>query len=156
MFNKQLKLSIFLFFIFFLYSKIVFSQVVKDIVINGNDRIPSETILMFSNVKIKDDINENKLNLILKDLYNSNFFEDVSINFENNVLRISVIELPVIENITYNGIKAQKVKDAITKNLKLRSRSSYDKIILIDDNNKIISVLRDLGYYFASIDTFIE
>ena len=39
---------------------------IKDYEIVGNDRIPNETILMFSNFKIGDDIDENKINIILK------------------------------------------------------------------------------------------
>ena len=37
---------------------------------------------MFSNVKINDDINdENELNKILKNLYETNFFKNVSVKF---------------------------------------------------------------------------
>ncbi len=156
MFKKNYKLLFTSLLFFFLFTKVVFSQNIINIEITGNNRIPNETILMFSDIKINDEVDDNKLNLILKNLYNSNFFKDVSVKFENKILKIDVIELPVIENITYNGIKADKIKELITKNLKLKSRSSFDKIILIEDNKKILSSLRDQGYYFATIETFIE
>ena len=37
-------------------------------------------------------------------------FENVTINFVENNLRISVTELPIIDKIVYNGIKAEKLK----------------------------------------------
>ena len=49
--------------IFFLFSNThVFSEIIKDIKIIGNERIPSETIIMFSKIKINDEINDTKAN----------------------------------------------------------------------------------------------
>ena len=45
---------------------------------------------MFSDINKKNFIIENDLNNILKKLYDTNFFEDVSVSFENNVLKITV------------------------------------------------------------------
>ena len=52
----------------------------------------------------------------------------------------------------YNGIKSNSLKDEITKNLKLKPRSSYDEILLIEDKNKIKSSLKKSGYYFSEIE----
>ena len=40
---------------------------------------------MFSGVSINDDLSDNDLNKILKNLYDSNFFELVSVKIENNM-----------------------------------------------------------------------
>ena len=37
------------------------------------------------------------------------------------------MELPIIETILFEGIKAKKIKNEITQNLKLKERSSYNK-----------------------------
>ena len=156
MYKKSFFLLTSVMFFLIILIKISHAQIVKNIKIIGNERIPNETILMFSEIKIDDFVDDNKLNLILKNLYNSNFFKDVSVILENKTLQINVVELPVIEKIIYNGVKAEKIQDAIKKELKLKSRSSYDQVILIEDKNKILSTLRNLGYYFVSIETFIE
>ena len=111
---------------------------------------------MFADIEENEIINTQKINEILKNLYESNFFKDVSVNFEENFLRITVTELPIIDKITYNGIKAKKIKEAITKNLKLKPRSSYNTLILAEDNKVILNTLRDLGYFFSKIETFAE
>ena len=100
------------------------SAQINKIDISGNERISDETVLMFASVSVGDDIDNDKVNLILKELYESGFFSNVNIQFEDNVLNILLIENPIIENISFNGIKAKKIKDPITNNLKLRNRSS--------------------------------
>ena len=50
------------------------SQTVEEIKILGNQRIPSETILMFSASSISDNFDINKINNILKNLYETNYF----------------------------------------------------------------------------------
>ena len=42
------------------------SEIVKNIEILGNERVSNETILMFSDVNINDDLTENRINSILK------------------------------------------------------------------------------------------
>ena len=65
---------------------------------------------------------------------------------------ILVKENPIIESVTYNGIKSKTLKEKITKDLKLKSRSSYNEILLNDDKKTILSSLKDSGYYFAKLD----
>ena len=113
------------------------SEIIKNIIVTGNDRIQTETILMFTGVKINDNIESDKLNLILKNLYESNFFQNVNVKINNNDLNIHVVELPIIENIFFDGVKANKIKNAISENLKLKSRSSYNEILLLEDQKKI-------------------
>ena len=147
-------LLIFSFNIIFLNQS--YSEILKKIEIVGNDRIPNATIEMFSSISIDDDIDDNKVNTILKQLYGTGFFSDVNINFESNILKISVIENPIIENINYTGIKAKKIKDPITKNLKLKNRSSFNLIDLNYDKEMILTSLKELGYYFSQVDVFVK
>tara|TARA_B110000003_G_scaffold250516_1_gene263589 strand:- start:1451 stop:3694 length:2244 start_codon:yes stop_codon:yes gene_type:complete len=133
-----------------------FADLVKKIEIYGNERISKETVQMFSNISINEDIDEIKLNNSLKNLFNSNFFSDVSISLNNNILTINVVENPIIQEVKYNGIKAQKIRNKVLKNLNLKSRSSYNEILLKEDKDKIKSSLKDLGYYFSNIDIVIE
>ncbi len=67
------KILIFLFFALFNF-KFAFAEIIKEVKIFGNERIPKETILMFADIKKNDSIDDIKANKILKDLYESNFF----------------------------------------------------------------------------------
>ena len=149
------KFLIFLFF-FTLFNNNSFSEIVKKIVVDGNVRISTETVNIFSQISVNDDVDNNEINNILNRVYSTGFFEDVVVSFNDNVLVIKVIENPIIQNITYDGIKAQKIKDVITKNLNLRDRSSFNEILLLEDKNKIIDSLKSVGYYFADVKVLKE
>ena len=122
MFKRHFKLLL-ISFLFYLSLTPLFAEVVEKIEIQGNERISKETILLFSKINIKDDLNSNDINEILKSLYDTNFFLDVSVEFKSKILTILVDENPIIENITYNGIKSKTLKEKITKDLKLLSLS---------------------------------
>ena len=155
--SKKKNIFFIIFSIYFFFIPVLaFSQTLNKIEINGNERIPDETILMFSNVEVGEIIDDNKLNLILKNLYESNFFKNVFVKINDGLLEIELIEYPIIEKISFNGIKAKKIVELITKNLELKSRSSFNSLILLNDRKKILSSLKNQGYYFAKVDTIIE
>ena len=104
--SKYLSLTLYLLVAF--TSKVFSSELVNDIIIEGNERISSDTIRLFSEVKINQEINENNLNEILKNLYETNYFKDVEINLKNGLLTIIVEENPIIGNINIEGVKAKK------------------------------------------------
>jgi len=133
-----------------------YGEIIKKIEITGNYRISDETIKMFSGISTKEDIDFKDVNDSLKRLYETNFFQDVSINFEKNTLQISVIENPIILNINYEGIKAKKIKDKIIKNLNLKPKYSYSEILLKNDKDIIQETLKDLGYYFSKVEVYVE
>ena len=76
-----------------------YSSELKDVKIIGNERIPDETVLMFANVKIGEKINNDLLNNILKNIYNSLFFKNVSVELNDDIITIKVEENPIIQNI---------------------------------------------------------
>jgi len=106
----------------FLLIKSVYAEIVKKIIVTGNERISNETIIIFSEINLNDDLNENKLNLILKNLYKTNFFEDVKLNISKNTLNILVSENPIVQSIEIKGIKAKKLQDPILESLSLKKK----------------------------------
>ena len=130
-----------------------YGEVIKDIEINGNKRISDETILVFSGIKSNKEINSSDdLNRILKDLYNTNYFSDVAVDFKQNKLIINVVENPIIQSIKLNGIKAKKFKKVILENLDLKEKTSYVEDVVSKDIKKIKSIMKRSGYYFVSVD----
>ena len=145
-----------IFILLLLTTKITVSEIVKKIEIYGNERIPSETINMLSDIKLNDDISENEINNLLKNLYETEFFENLEIKLENNILKISVIENPIISDIKIKGIKSNRIKDAVNEVLSIREKSSFNEIRLIEEKDKILAVLKEQGYQFAKIDFYKE
>ena len=134
----------------------VYADKINNIEILGNNRISEETIMMFADVSNGDEVDDQKLNKILKNLYDSNFFENVTVQYTQDTLLINVTELPIIQNIILDGIKAKKFKDEIKKNFKLKTRSSFNEFFVKEDEKIIKSILKKNGYYFSSIETYVE
>ena len=141
---------------FLIFSSFSFSEIIKKIEITGNNRISDETILMFSNVDTGQSVKNNKINEILKDLYNSNFFNNVSVKIEKNTLFINVDEAPLIKDIKITGVKAEKFKKLIRDSLILKARGPFNDFLLTKEKNIIRSQLKTAGYYFSNVDPSIE
>jgi outer membrane protein insertion porin family len=128
-----------------------YSKNYEKIIVNGNERISSETILVFSEITDNKSLDENSVNEILKRLYNSGFFKDVTVKIENNNLVINVLENPIIQTVFIEGIKRKKTVDSLYEVLSLRNRSSYNSFLIKKDEVAILKYLKDDGYYFSSI-----
>ena len=141
---------------FLIFSSFSFSEIIKKIEITGNNRISDETILMFSKVDTGQSVKNNKINQILKDLYNLNFFNNVSVKIEKNTLFINVDEAPLIKDIKITGVKAEKFKKIIRDSLILKPRGPFNDFLLAKEKTIIRSQLKTAGYYFSNVDPSIE
>ncbi len=146
--------TILLFIIFQI--KFALGEIIKNIEIIGNDRISDQTITMFANVKINDDIGSNEINSITKNLYETNFFNNVAVEIKNKILLINVVEAPIIEETVFNGIKSKSIKQDLNEVIKLKSRSSYNEFLASQDNASILNKLKEKGYYFSEVETSVD
>ena len=152
-FNKEIFLYLFVFFSIYSFS---FAEIVKKIEINGNERVSNESIEMFSDVTVGDDINKDDLNKILKNVYDTNFFTNVKVSFKDNTLTINVEESSLVENVIVKGPKSKTLIKDLKKNLKVKSRASYNEILFLEDKKNITETLKQKGYFFSEVDVMIE
>jgi len=134
-----------------LFIKFVYAEKIEKITISGNERISAKTIIIFGEINLEDDFNENKLNLILKNLYKTNYFEDVKINITNNILNVLVSENPIIQSIEIKGIKAKKLRDPILESLSLKRNNSFTEFAARKDRDLLLNILKNSGFYFAEV-----
>jgi len=142
--------------LFTFYSFVSSAEIIENIVVNNNKRITKETIITLGNIKVGTNYDKSDLDKVLKNLYDSNFFSDIKIFVENNTLNILIKENKIIQTIQIEGIKANKIKDAILENLFLKERSPFIKIKVKQDIAKIKNTLTYQGYYFAKINSSIK
>ncbi len=148
---------IFLSIIFLLNSyNLVYSDIIKKIEIKGNDRLANETIILFSELNIDDDIDAEDLNTALKKLFETDYFKDVKISISNGDLEISVIENPLIQYIKIEGIKNKSIVDDLSKITKKIEKYPYLENKINDQKNTLINIIRNSGFYFAEIETLVE
>ena len=158
MINKKyfLKKILFVIIFQFIFLHKSFSDIIKDFNIQGNDRIADETIIMFSSLKVGDNLSQDILNEALKSLYYTDYFKNVEISYENQIVNINVIENPIIQTILIEGIKEKNISKKISE-----VTSKIEKYPFVENkiNEQVIllkNILRSYGYYFVELETSIS
>src|SRR6056300_654858 len=132
-----------------------FANKLDKIEINGNKRVSDNTIINFSELEIGKNITQEILNESLKKLYDTNFFKDLKFNFENNILYINIIELPIIQQIEIKGIKAQKIIENLKSQISLKDKNPLNENLITKDLNTILNIFKQSGYYFVKADVSV-
>ena len=150
--KKINSLSIIVISILLLFSNSLKAETLSKFEILGNDRISTNTIIQFSGVNIDDNVSTDDLNNVIKNLYGTDFFDNVNITFSNGILQIKVIENPIIQSLKISGIKKNSLKDFIFDNLLLKEKKSYVENLLKSDVDRVYNILRSNGYFFATVN----
>ena len=147
-----------LFFTFFfsIYSFIATSEIINDVVTNNNKRISKESIISLGSIKIGNDYDQSNLDLVLKALYETDFFSDIKISIENNKMIIYVEENKIIQTVKIEGIKSKTIQESILDQLQLKNRSPFVKHKVKQDLSRIRNSLSQSGYYFSAVEITVE
>ena len=131
------------------------SEVIKEIKVINNERISKETIQIFSNIKVGEDYDQNDLNRILKEIYDTNFFSNVSIEIKDGILIIDVEENKIIQNITVEGIKRKELVEDLKSRISSKDKNPFVENNIKNDVLLIKKLLKSSGYYFSEVKTKI-
>ena len=154
--EKKLKKIIFLILLQLFIFQNLRSETISNFIISGNERVADETVIMFSNLKVGDKINNNTLNEALKELYYTNYFKNVELSIQNQTIIIKVIENPIIQSVIIEGVGVDslydKIKDVTSKIEKYPfvENKIKEQIVLLKN------ILKSYGYYFVKLETSIK
>ena len=156
--NYTLIIKLFLFGLFFVITstKLVYSEIIKKIEINGNNRLVDETIILFSELNVNDNIDSEDLNNVFKKLFETDYFKDIKISYENGYLKINVIENPLIQSVRIEGIKNKSIIDDLSKITKKIEKYPFLEHKINDQKNLLLNTIRNAGFYFAELETKIQ
>jgi outer membrane protein insertion porin family len=132
------------------------AEIVQRLEVKGAERFTNETIKVYGEITIGKDYSSYDINQTLKNLYNTNFFEDVKISLSNGILNISVKEYPVINFIDLQGEKSNELKKKILERLQLKAKQSFIENILSEDINVIQKIYGSIGFNFIKVEAKIE
>ena len=129
-----------------------FSQegTISSIVVDGNKRITSETIIAISKVEKSASYSPSQLNSALQLIKKSTFFKTVTVSFENNVLMINVVENPTINTINFEGNSALQDEN-LSELIFSRERQTLSISKTEKDADAIASAYSNTGRISASI-----
>ena len=112
-------------FLFLVLINNSFAEKITDFEIKGNKRVNVETIKIFSEINLGDDLESNDLNDILKRLYKTNFFQNVEVKIENSTLIIKVEENPIVQNLIIKGIKNKDTLKKVKELISIKEKNPY-------------------------------
>ena len=138
------------------FTNILSAEIIKKIDISGNERVSDETVKVYGGVSLNQDIDNLKINEIIKKLYSTNFFEEINVSVSNQTLFIKLVEYPVINEIIIVGETAKKYKEAIKKNIKSKKNGPFVKALIADDESTIKKIYSTLGFNFLEVKSKVE
>ena len=151
-----MKYVLIIFFIFKFAFVSSYADIINKIQVKNNNRISKETIITFGGIELGKDYSQEQLNDILFDLYSTNFFSDIKFILQGDTLVVTVQERKIVQKIILNGVKAEKTKKSILKNLSIKEKSPYVNFLAQQDIKKIKNALNSAGYYFNKVDVLMK
>ena len=151
----NIKFIILLFSIKFLLINTAYSEQLRAIEVFGNERLADETIILFSNLNVGDNIDSNIVNDTFKTLFDTNYFKNLKINIESGILKITVVENPIIQEIIINGIENKSILRELKKITRQSEKYPFVESYIISQKNQLNNIVRMNGFYFANINTQI-
>jgi len=78
-------------------------SIISSIIVDGNQRISTETIISISKIQTGVSYSPSQLNSALQLIKKSTYFKTATISFQKNILKIYVTENPTINSINFEG-----------------------------------------------------
>ena len=138
--------------VFFTLNVNSYSEIVNKVNVKGNERISLETIVIFGDIEIGQNYETEDVNALIKKLYETTFFSNISVELINGVLSILVEENPIINSVIFKGEKANKYKEKLVELLTLREKTSFISNFVKSDVSIIKEFYKSLGFYFVEIE----
>ncbi|MBI3574276.1 MAG: outer membrane protein assembly factor BamA [Gammaproteobacteria bacterium] len=129
------------------------SFVIRDIRVEGLQRIAAGTVFNYLPVKIGDTITERDTQEALRALFKTGFFRDVRLERQGDVLIVSVVERPSIAGISIRGtdeFSEEDLKKAL-KEIGLAEGRVFNKSIMDRVEQEMRQQYFARGYYAVSI-----
>jgi len=134
--------------------------VVKDIRIEGLQKISEGALLNYLPINIGDTLDEIKIKESIRAVYTSGFFKNIEFRKDpsEDILIISVLERPSIGNISIDGnkdIKTEDLEESLNK-IGFRIGRTYDPSVLDEIERSLIDQYFSFGKYSVQIETNVE
>ncbi len=125
--------------------------VVRQITVQGNQRIEPETVRSYMSVAEGDPFDETKIDKSLKSLFATGLFADVTIRREGDSLVVRVVENPILNRIAFEGNHRVKT-DQLQTEVQLKPRTVYTRTKVQNDVKRILEIYRRNGRFAATVD----
>lgn len=127
--------------------------VVKDIRIEGVQRISKEAVLQDLPVTIGEELTQEKSNAAIHMLFKSGFYKNVTLERDGNTLVVKVVERPSIGKLELVGLKSKEDVEKILKENNVAVGRVYDPSVISKVEKEIIHKYLTQQRYGVRVDT---
>jgi outer membrane protein insertion porin family len=125
--------------------------VVRQIRVDGTQRIDPETVQSYLLIKPGDVADADKLDRSLKALFATGLFADVVLHEEGGTLIVRVVENPIINRIAFEGNRRVNEEQLLSE-VQLRPRVVYTRTKVQNDVKRILDLYRRSGRFAATVE----
>ncbi len=131
-------------------AKDVVAAPIENVIISGNQRVESATIMRYAQLSNNTDIAASEVNRAIKNLYKTGFFAEVSVQPKGKDLLVQVVENPMVNQVMFEGNKHLESGKLETE-IQLRPRSIYTRPKIQADVARLLSLYRRSGRFSAEV-----
>ena len=134
------------------------SLLVRDMRIEGLQRISEGTVFNYLPVNIGDRLTMQRVAEALRAVYDTGFFNDVEFRWDDGTLVLAVQERPSIETFTITGnkdIKTEELEESL-KNVGLATGKTFDRSVLEEVTQFLTDTYFSRGKYGVLVDATVE
>ncbi|MBT8089736.1 MAG: outer membrane protein assembly factor BamA [Gammaproteobacteria bacterium] len=132
--------------------------VVKDMRVEGLQRISEGTVFNYLPINIGDNVDNNRIGEAIRALYGQNLFDNIEMRRDGDTLVIVVVERPSIESFEIDGNKDIKTEDLMDslRGVGLARGRTFDRSVLDNVEMFLREQYYDRGKYGVVINTDIQ
>lgn len=123
---------------------------VRDIQVNGSERIEPATVLTYMGLKKGDPVTQEALDQALKSLFATGLFADVQVSETNGVVTVKVVENPVVNQVAFEGNDELKDEELLAE-ITARPRQVFTRTSVQDDVSRLYDIYHRNGRFSADI-----
>jgi outer membrane protein insertion porin family len=131
--------------------------VVKDIRVEGLQRVALGAALTYLPVTVGDELNSFRVSQLIRSMYSSSHFENIQIFRDGNTLLVRVTERPTISNIVFednDDIKDEQLQQSLN-DANILVGEPLDKTVLTSIENGLKDFFYSIGKYNADVTAII-
>lgn len=117
----------------------------------GNNRMDAESVRILAGVKLGENITTERTNKIAKQLQESGYFSNVSVQMDGGVMQIKITEAPIVNMVTVEGNDDMSTDD-LKKEIKLKERATFDQSVIGADVGRMLTLYQRKGFFGTKID----
>ena len=145
--------------IFLYVCSIASNEVVKKIIIEGNERLPDSSVIAYCPIKKGEVASSKDVSHAIEELYASKQFSKIKVSLSQNILTIQVVEKPIIRSIEikHNKLIPEAAINDILEKANLVEGQVFDPVPLQEIKFSLLQSYKLQGYQDVEIEeTFKE